>query len=66
MNRDAVVQALDEEITRLEKARAMLTGHTAPLKHGQPATFGLRKISAESRVRMAAAQKARHKREKAS
>jgi hypothetical protein len=66
MNRDALVQALDEEITRLEKARALLTGHTAPLKRGMSPTSGRRKVSAEARARMAVGQKARRKREKAS
>jgi hypothetical protein len=47
MNRDALVQALDEEITRLEKARALLTGHTAPLKRGMSPMSGRRKVSAE-------------------
>jgi hypothetical protein len=55
-----IVQAIDAEIERLSKARALLTGHTAPLKRGMP-----RKVSAESRARMAAAQSARRKREKA-
>ena len=36
MNLGAIVQSIDEEITRLEHARALLTGHTAPLKRGQP------------------------------
>ena len=64
MNLDAVVQAIDKEITRLEKARAVLTGHTAPLKRGFPVKSGRRKVSAESRARMAAAQKERWARAK--
>lgn len=31
---DAIVQSIDAEIARLEKARALLTGHTVPLKRG--------------------------------
>jgi hypothetical protein len=53
-----VVQAIDAEIERLSKARALLTGHTAPLKRGLPR----RKrgtMSAEGRARVAAAQRAR-------
>jgi hypothetical protein len=48
---------------RLSKARALLTGHTAPLKRGLPSKS--RKVSEESRARMAGPQKARRKREKA-
>jgi hypothetical protein len=54
MDLDAIVQGFDAEISRLEKARALLTGHTAPLKlAGRPA------MSAEGRARIAAAQKKR-------
>ena len=62
MDRDAIVQAIDEEIERLGKARALLTGHTAPLERGLPRTtqpVGARKrwkMSAEGRARIAAAQ----------
>ena len=33
---DAIVQDIDAEVSRLEKVRALLTGHTAPLKRGMP------------------------------
>ena len=36
MDLDAIVQSIDEEITRLEYARALLTGNAAPLKRGLP------------------------------
>jgi hypothetical protein len=38
MDLDAIVQSIDEEITRLEHVRALLTGHAAPLKRGLPHT----------------------------
>ena len=38
MDRDAIVQAIDEEIERLGKARALLTSHRAPLERGLPRT----------------------------
>jgi hypothetical protein len=34
MNLDAIVHAIDAEIDRLSKARALLTGHTAQVKRG--------------------------------
>jgi hypothetical protein len=55
---DAIVQDIDAEISRLEKARALLTGHTAPLKRGVP-TGQRRTMSAEGRARIAAVQKKR-------
>jgi hypothetical protein len=33
---DAIVRSIDEEIDRLQRARSLLTGHTAPLKRGMP------------------------------
>ena len=36
MDVTAIVQGIDAEISRMEKARALLTGHTAPLKDGVP------------------------------
>jgi len=59
MKLDAIVQSIDEEIDRLERARALLTGQTSPLKRPKR-----RKVSEESRARMAAAQKARWARAK--
>jgi hypothetical protein len=55
MNVADVVAAIDAEIERLSKARALLTGHTPPLKRGQ----AKRTMSAEGRARIAAAQNAR-------
>jgi hypothetical protein len=58
MNFDALIEEIDAEIMRLEKARALLTEHTAPLKRGLPHTKR-RTMSAEGRARIAAAQKKR-------
>jgi hypothetical protein len=33
---DAIVRSIDEEIDRLQRARALVTGHTAPLSRGMP------------------------------
>ena len=61
-----IVQAIDAEIGRLSKARDLLTGHADPLKRELPRSASKsRKVSAESRARMAAAQRERRKREKA-
>jgi hypothetical protein len=54
MDIEAIVQDIDAEISRLEKARALLTDHTAPLKRGKRST-----MSAEGRARIAAVQKKR-------
>jgi hypothetical protein len=54
MNTDEIMQTIDAEISRLEKVRALLTGHTAPLKRGKRS-----KMSAEGRARIAAAQRKR-------
>ena len=65
MNLDAIVQSIDDEIDRLQRLRALLTGHTAPLKCGFPSSEQdqLRKhrIRAEGRATIAAAQKKRAK-----
>jgi hypothetical protein len=58
MNTKAIVQNLDAEISRLEKARALLTGHTAPLKRGVAPKRSPR-VSAEGSTRIAAAQRKR-------
>jgi hypothetical protein len=50
------VQAIDAEISRLEKIRALLTGHTVPLKRGMPSGESPRKrkrVSGEGRARTA-------------
>jgi hypothetical protein len=54
MNIDEIMQTIDAEISRLEKVRALLTGHTAPLKRAKRS-----KMSAEGRARIAAAQRKR-------
>jgi hypothetical protein len=64
LDRTQIVQAIDAEIDRLSKARALLTGHTAALKPGFAPSGDApvpkrRKMSAEGRARIAAAQKAR-------
>jgi hypothetical protein len=58
MDFDAIVHVIDAEISRLEKVRALLAGHTALLKRGMPARKR-NKMSAEGRARIAAAQKKR-------
>ena len=59
MNQDMIVQFIDEEIDRLQRARALLTGHTAPLKRGAAPAPKRRTMSPEGRARVAAAQRAR-------
>jgi hypothetical protein len=60
MNIAALIEEIDAEIMRLEKARALLTEHTAPLKRGfAPTPTKRRAMSAEGRARIAAAQKKR-------
>jgi hypothetical protein len=63
-----IIQSIDAEIARLEQARNLLNGHTAPPKRGRPASSKAtatpkpakrRKMSAEGRARIAAAQRAR-------
>jgi hypothetical protein len=59
MNTDEIVQTIDAEISRLEKVRALLSDHTAPLKRGFPPTKKHSTMSAEGRARIAAAQRKR-------
>ena len=62
MDLNAIVQSIEEEISRLEKGRALLTGHTAPRKRGVPPSEPTRKrnrVGEAGRARMAAAQKGR-------
>jgi hypothetical protein len=56
-----IVQGIDEVIARLEKIRAQLTGHTAPLKRGFPPTEAPRAQEGrrKGRGRMPKAQQAR-------
>jgi hypothetical protein len=58
MDLEAIVQDIDAEIERLQRVRALLTSHTAPLKRGRP-TRERRTMSAEGRARIAAAQRKR-------
>ena len=68
MDTTEVIQSIDAEIARLEKARELLSGHVnTPAKRGRvsskpiatPKPLKRRKMSAEGRARIAAAQKAR-------
>lgn len=56
MDLEAIVQSIDAEITRLERARALLTGHTAPLKRGLPYTTKPAATPFDSDAKAAAAQ----------
>ena len=55
MDLDGIVQEIDAEISRLEKARALLTDHADPA----PPERGRRAMSAEGRAAIAAAQRKR-------
>jgi hypothetical protein len=57
MDLDAILQSFDEEIAILQQVRALLTDDKAPLPPRE--TPKRRKVSAEARAKMAAAQKAR-------
>lgn len=67
MDTTEIIQTIDAEIARLEKARALLSGDTAsPTKRGRPLRSTTtdrskprRRMSAAGRARIAAAQKAR-------
>jgi hypothetical protein len=63
MDTTRIVEQLNLEIARLERARALLQGHTAPLKRG-PKPAKRSGMSADGRARIAAAQKARWARAK--
>jgi hypothetical protein len=62
MDTKEIIETIDAEIARLERARDLLNGHTAPVKRGRPtgsnATFSAkpphRKMSPEGRARIAA------------
>ena len=53
---DRIIQEIDAELARLRMARALLGGETNSHKLAKP---GRRKMSADGRARIAAAQKAR-------
>jgi hypothetical protein len=66
MDTSEIIHTIDAEIARLEKARELLNGHVStPAKRGRPVSLKpvakpqRRKMSAEGRARIAAAQKAR-------
>jgi hypothetical protein len=67
MDTTEIIQTIDAQIARLEQAKAVLNGHTTPAKRGRPigskatptAKPLRRKMSAEGRARIVAAQKAR-------
>ena len=72
MDTAEIIAEIDLEIARLEKAKALITGQSATPKRGRPSTGKQmtvatsfeaprkkRKISAEGRARIVAAQKAR-------
>ena len=68
MDTTEIIKTIDAEIARLEQVRALLNGHTTTPKRGRPISskpvaapkpLKRRKMSAEGRARIAAAQKAR-------
>jgi hypothetical protein len=63
MNTFEILATIDAELARLEQVRVLLTENPAPLKRGKSSREGgspkRRKMSAEGRARIAAAQKAR-------
>lgn len=64
MDTTEIIRTIDAEIARLEKARALLNGHvsTSVKRRASSTTAAAkprRKMSAEGRARIAAAQKAR-------
>jgi hypothetical protein len=69
MSVENIVQQIDKEISNLTQARALLAGmgnNGSGLKFAAKSSTGKRIISATARRRMAAAQKARWARYKAS
>ena len=68
MNREQIIAALDEEITRLEQVRTLLqnaTGHRILRTKTAAKPARKRVLSAEARQRIAAAQKRRWAAQKA-
>jgi hypothetical protein len=61
MNKAEILQSLDAEIERLTQVRQLLTGNDGAL----PVASNGRRMSAEARARIAAAQRARWARVKA-
>jgi hypothetical protein len=61
----AIVESIDSEIERLQRARALLNGHRTPLKSSTAnETLERRKMSGEGRARIALAQKNRWEKKK--
>jgi hypothetical protein len=58
MDTEAILEAIDAEISRLEQAKTLLNG-AGPAKRDRPAITGERTISAEAREKIAAAQRKR-------
>jgi hypothetical protein len=74
MKLTALLRNIEEEIARLQKARALLAGTDSPRRRGRPPGSGKRPkgipakkkrtISAEARKRIAEAQRARRAKQK--
>lgn len=68
MNREQMIAAIDEEITKLEQVRSLLqhaTGHRLLRTRAAARPAKKRVLSAEARARIAAAQKRRWAAQKA-
>lgn len=70
MSREELIAAVDEEISRLEKVRALLQSNGVTRVPSAATSFGNRPrkkrvLSAEARARIAAAQKRRWAKQKA-
>lgn len=69
MTREEIVVAIDEEISRLEKVRALLQGSSSNKLFASGSLVGVRKkrhLSADARKRIADAQKRRWAKQKKS
>lgn len=65
-NRNTILHWLDAEISRLQQARQLLGGHDGPFPMVANGRRRTRHMSAEARARIAASQRARWARVKAS
>jgi hypothetical protein len=66
MDTTEIIDTIDAEIARLEQVRSLLNGNPTPARRGRPISSTAtttkpprRKMSAEGRARIVAAQKAR-------
>ncbi len=60
MDTATIIEQIDAEIERLEKAKAIITGETVAARRGRPTgTSKKRTLSPEARAKIAAAQKKR-------